>query len=69
MLECMLWGSSLGFRFIFAAIPFQFYAAGPVALLLATAVILGFLIHLDHGIVNLSQTLTYPSKKASTLTQ
>ena len=58
MLTNMLWNFSLGFRYIFCAIPFQFYAAGPIALLIATGVILLFLYHLDHGrIIQLSQTL------------
>jgi hypothetical protein len=33
---------SLGFRFMFVAIPFAFYIIGPIALLIATAVILSF---------------------------
>jgi uncharacterized membrane protein len=39
---------SLGFRFLFVAIPFAFYSAGPIALMIATAVILLFLIVIDH---------------------
>ena len=49
MLINMLWNFSLGFRYIFCAIPFQFYAAGPIALLIATGVMLLFLYHADHG--------------------
>ena len=49
MLTNMLWNFSLGFRYIFCAIPFQFYAAGPIALLIATGVMLMFLYHADHG--------------------
>ena len=39
---------SLGFRFLFVAIPFAFYSAGPVALMIVSAVILLFLIEIDH---------------------
>jgi uncharacterized membrane protein len=38
---------SFGFRFIFMAIPFWLYAAGPVALVVATGVLLSFLIVFD----------------------
>jgi hypothetical protein len=38
---------SLGFRFLFVAIPFAFYAIGPLALLIATGVILLFSYHHD----------------------
>ena len=44
----MLSSFSLGFRFLFVAIPFGFYSAGPLALIIATAVILIFLINIDH---------------------
>jgi hypothetical protein len=57
MLSSMLWNFSLGFRFIFSAIPFQFYVAGPIALLVTTAAMLIFLFRLDHSSTNLSQTL------------
>jgi uncharacterized membrane protein len=39
---------SLGFRFLFVAIPFAFYSAGPIALMIVSAVILLFLIEIDH---------------------
>ena len=39
---------SLDFRFLFVAIPFAFYSAGPVALMIVSAVILLFLIEIDH---------------------
>jgi Protein of unknown function, DUF599 len=39
---------SLGFRFLFVSIPFAFYAAGPVALIIASGVILIFLFDIDH---------------------
>jgi hypothetical protein len=57
MLTNMLWNFSLGFRFMFSAIPFQFYAAGPVALLVTTFCMLLFLFHLDHSNTRLSQTI------------
>ena len=39
---------SLGFPFLFVAIPFAFYSAGPIALMVVSAVILLFLIEIDH---------------------
>ena len=39
---------SLGFRFLFVSIPFAFYSAGPIALIVASAVILIFLFEIDH---------------------
>lgn len=39
---------SLGFRFLFVAIPFAFYSAGPIALMIVSAVILLFLLEIDH---------------------
>lgn len=39
---------NLGFRFLFVAIPFAFYSAGPLALIIATVVILVFLFDIDH---------------------
>lgn len=39
---------SLGFRFLFVSIPFAFYAAGPIALIIASGVILVFLFDIDH---------------------
>lgn len=44
----MLSSFSLGFRFLFVAIPFGFYSAGPLALIIASAVILIFLFNIDH---------------------
>lgn len=44
----MLSSFSLGFRFLFVSIPFAFYAAGPMALVIASAVILIFLYNIDH---------------------
>ena len=58
MLTNMLWNFSLGFRFIFTAIPFQFYVGGPVPLVVVTAVMIAFLNHVDHGgSTQLSHTL------------
>jgi hypothetical protein len=39
----------LGFRFLFVAIPFAFYDIGPLALVIATFVILVFSIHHDYN--------------------
>ena len=39
---------SLGFRFLFVSIPFAFYSAGPIALIVASAVMLIFLFEIDH---------------------
>ena len=39
---------NLGFRFLFVAISFAFYSAGPIALMIVSAVILLFLIEIDH---------------------
>ena len=39
---------SLGFRLLFVAIPSAFYSAGPIALMIVSAVILLFLIEIDH---------------------
>lgn len=44
----MLSAFSLGFRFLFVTIPFAFYSAGPIPLIVATFVILLFLYHIDH---------------------
>ena len=44
----MLSSFSLGFRFLFVSIPFAFYAAGPTALIIASAVMLIFLYNSDH---------------------
>eukprot|EP01038_Epipyxis_sp_PR26KG_P006989 gene6989-9551_t len=38
---------SLGFRFIFVAIPFAFYSMGPVALIIATIILMLFLAKYD----------------------
>ena len=63
MLTNMLWNFSLGFRFMFSAIPFQFYAAGPVALLVTTCAMLLILFRLDHSSTNLSQTIDISSRE------
>ena len=39
---------SLGFRFLFVSIPFAFYSAGPIALIISSSVILLFLFDIDH---------------------
>jgi uncharacterized membrane protein len=44
MLSCF----NLGFRFLFVSIPFAFYSAGPLALIISTAVMLVFLFDIDH---------------------
>jgi uncharacterized membrane protein len=46
--ESMASSFSLGFRFLFMAIPFAFYSAGPIALMIVSAVILLFLIEKNH---------------------
>ena len=40
---------SLGFRCLYCAIPFAFYTAGPIALLVSTVVMLLFLGYIDYG--------------------
>ena len=58
MMINMLWSFSLGFRFMFASIPFQFYVGGPVPLIVTTAAMIVFLNSIDHtGSVQLSHTL------------
>ena len=44
----MLSSFSLGFRLLFVSIPFAFYSAGPIALIIASSVILIFLYNIDH---------------------
>ena len=44
----MLSSFSLGFRLLFVSIPFAFYAAGPIALIISSGIILIFLINIDH---------------------
>jgi membrane-bound ClpP family serine protease len=44
----MLSTFSLGFRFLFVTIPFAFYSAGSIPLIISTFVILLFLYHIDH---------------------
>ena len=44
----MLSSFSLGFRLLFVSIPFAFYSAGPIALIIASGVILIFLYNIDH---------------------
>lgn len=39
---------SLGFRFLFVSIPFAFYVSGPLALVIATAVIIVFSYNYDY---------------------
>jgi uncharacterized membrane protein len=48
MIKLMMISFSLGFRFLFVSIPYWFYAAGPVALIISTICVLGFLYNLDH---------------------
>jgi hypothetical protein len=43
----MILSFSLGFRFMFISIPFVFYSSGCIALLIATVVIMAFLISMD----------------------
>ena len=48
MYMSMMLSYTLGFRFLFLSIPFIFYSAGYLALILATAFILIFLYNVDH---------------------
>ena len=48
MISLMLISFSLGFRFLFMAIPFIFYAAGAIPLVATTAVMICFLVFIDH---------------------
>ena len=48
MISLMIISFSLGFRFLFMAMPFVFYAAGPISLVIAATVMIFFLIFIDH---------------------
>ena len=47
-ISLMLVSFSLGFRFLFMAMPFVFYVTGPTALIITSIVILFFMIFIDH---------------------
>ena len=42
---------SLGFRLMFLSIPFMFFVAGPVALIVSTFCLLLYLLHTDFGLL------------------
>ncbi len=48
MISLMLISFSLGFRFLFMAMPFVFYAAGPISLVITATVMICFLVFIDH---------------------
>ena len=49
LISMMLLCFNLGFRFMFISIAFQFYVGGPIALLIATEVMLTFFLILDYS--------------------
>lgn len=63
MLHGMLFRFSLGFRFLFLAIPFFFYSAGPIATIISTAVIVLFLISIDYENYYFKRTTNLHSTK------
>ena len=48
MVHRMLTNFSLGFRFLYMAIPYVFYSSGSIALIVSTVLIFLFLLYLDH---------------------
>ena len=48
MISLMLVSFSLGFRFLFMAMPFIFYSAGPIALVITATIMFCFLVCIDH---------------------
>jgi Protein of unknown function, DUF599 len=48
MIGSMLWSFHFGFRFLYLTIPFAFYSAGPIALVICTFVIIWFLHLIDN---------------------
>jgi Protein of unknown function, DUF599 len=48
MLGSMLWSFHFGFRFLYLSIPFAFFAAGPLALVISTFVVVFFLHMIDN---------------------